>query len=362
MNIKPNIFIGSSVEGLKIAQAIQENLEYDANVSIWTQGIFKLSSNVLTDLLNSLGSFDFAIFVFNADDIVIIKGDKYSAARDNVIFELGLFMGKLGKDRVFYLIPSDIENLRLPSDLIGVTPGTYNNDRRDANLVAAVGTFCNQVRQAITSFKHEKLEEFKNESYEARRLIIEKPRAWEFILFAELLDKKFSTLQENYNDFQNELIFIKTKGYSGIEFFKWFGENLIDMEKLINLMNNLFHKPMEDAFGPHGQPGDPVKIKRLAEIFYSFSNELLKWEMRLAEIDPPKELHSIKQNMQGWAKDLFEQINEVPSEMRRILSEILSNAENIRKIKFRLEIPNSMSEAVSTFKVYFEQTGIWPES
>ena len=158
--IKPNIFIGSSTESLEIAYAIQQSLEYDANPTVWTQGIFKLSSNNLIDLINSLSSFHYAIFVFNPEDVAIIRNTQYATTRDNVIFELGLFMGRLGKDQVFFLVPRDADNFHLPTDLLGITPGTYNNNRSD-NLLAALGPFINQVRSAIKLFQYENIENLK---------------------------------------------------------------------------------------------------------------------------------------------------------------------------------------------------------
>src|SRR5690606_6771583 len=98
----------SSTERLDIAYLIQENLEFDAQTTVWTQGIFKLSSNALDSLIESLEKFDFAIFVFHPDDITQIRNASVETVRDNLIFELGLFIGRLGKKNVFFLIPRTI--------------------------------------------------------------------------------------------------------------------------------------------------------------------------------------------------------------------------------------------------------------
>lgn len=147
--MKPRIFIGSSTEQLDIAYSVQENLDFDAQTTVWTQGIFKLSINTLDSLIESLSNFEFAIFIFHPDDITQIRSEKVLTVRDNLIFELGLFIGKLGKENVFFLIPRTIEKLHLPTDLLGITPGTYDNTREDNNIQASLGSFCNQIRKEI---------------------------------------------------------------------------------------------------------------------------------------------------------------------------------------------------------------------
>lgn len=144
--IKPSVFVGSSAESLKIAEAIQKNLEYSYHVTVWNQGIFKPSSSSLTDLIEALDKFDFAIFAFNPDDITKLKNKKYSSVRDNVIFEMGLFIGKIGKERTFYIKPRNVE-LLLPSDLIGFNPATY--DSSHPNILAALGSPCSEIEDVI---------------------------------------------------------------------------------------------------------------------------------------------------------------------------------------------------------------------
>jgi hypothetical protein len=144
-----SLFIGSSVESLRVAYAIQENLQYNAEVTVWTQGLFDLSEVTVESLMNAASSFDFAAFVFSPDDVIRIRESNYRGVRDNVIFELGLFMGKLGRRRAFIISPAGVQDFHLPTDLLGVTRGTYDAGRTDGNLIAALGPACNRIREAI---------------------------------------------------------------------------------------------------------------------------------------------------------------------------------------------------------------------
>ncbi|MBM6759711.1 TIR domain-containing protein [Bacteroides mediterraneensis] len=145
---KPKLFIGSSVEGLIIARAIKAELEYDMDVTVWNQGVFKLSHTPLEDLSSVLEETDFASFIFLPEDKLEIKGEETTAIRDNVVFELGLFYGKLGRNRVSFVMPRGYD-FHLPTDLTGLNAGTF--EYPCSNLQASVGTYCEQIRQQIKS-------------------------------------------------------------------------------------------------------------------------------------------------------------------------------------------------------------------
>lgn len=145
-NNKPNIFIGSSVEAINIAEAIQENLQYTCNVEVWSQGTFKPSSTTLDDLINTLERFDYGLFIFAPDDLTKLRDKTYNVVRDNVIFEMGLFIGGLGKERTFYVKPNN-EEVHLPTDLLGFTPLQY--DSSHPNLIASVGPVSTAIKRRI---------------------------------------------------------------------------------------------------------------------------------------------------------------------------------------------------------------------
>lgn len=151
MSNKPALFIGSSTESLEVAYALQENLEHIAEVTVWSQGIFELSKYALDSLLDVIDSSDFGAFVFAPDDIAVVRGVETAAVRDNVIFELGLFSGRLGRDRNFIIAPrGSEESLRLPTDLLGITPGLYDASRQDGNLRAALGPSTTKISRVIS--------------------------------------------------------------------------------------------------------------------------------------------------------------------------------------------------------------------
>ena len=148
MNKKPRIFIGSSVEGLSVAYAIQQNLTHDAEATVWDQGVFELSKTSIESLTDVLDKVDFGVFVFSPDDITHMRGQNTPSVRDNVMFEFGLFVGKLTRQRVFFVIPEG-EEVKMPTDMLGITPGKYDPNRQDKSYQAATGAACNQIRIQI---------------------------------------------------------------------------------------------------------------------------------------------------------------------------------------------------------------------
>jgi hypothetical protein len=151
--VNPRLFIASSVERLDLAYATQEELEHNAECTVWNQGAFQLSQSTMANLLDTVSESDFGLFIFAPDDVTHLRGQDKHTVRDNVIFELGLFVGRLGAERSFLIAPAGA-NLHLPTDLLGITPASYTPDRQDGNLRAALGPACNRVRRAIARLGH----------------------------------------------------------------------------------------------------------------------------------------------------------------------------------------------------------------
>ena len=145
---KPSIFVGSSKEGLEIGRAIGVQLDDDAEVTVWSEGAFAPGLGTIESLMSALDRFRFAALVLTPDDLLKTRGVQSFSPRDNVMFELGLFMGRLGRSRTF-IVCSNSDNFKIPSDLAGFTILRFNANRSDGNLLAALGPACFFIRQAL---------------------------------------------------------------------------------------------------------------------------------------------------------------------------------------------------------------------
>lgn len=250
--MKPKIFIGSSVEGLNIAYSIQQNLMHDAEITVWDQGVFELSKTTIESLIEKLNDSDFGIFVFSDDDMTIIRDTQKSTVRDNVLFEFGLFIGKLSRERVYFIIPSETD-LHLPTDILGITPGKYESNRSDGSMQAATGPVANQIRQMIKKMgKRIEREETANSPANIEKSIYNEDLLWIDDLISKKYEDAKDKLKKVYKNEKIEKNRIEQEIWMGYCDFKL---NEIEGEKnLIKILNKNLNNI--DA------------IERIARIFY----------------------------------------------------------------------------------------------
>lgn len=120
-----NIFIGSSTEAhekgllLEIANIVEDckinPIRWNQSPSVFETG--KCTLENLEEMISKEG-IDGSIFIYTSDDKNWYRGTEVGKPRDNVIFEHGLFSGKLGRTKSIIVKCGSVE---LPTDLSGVT-------------------------------------------------------------------------------------------------------------------------------------------------------------------------------------------------------------------------------------------------
>lgn len=147
MRKKPAVFVGCSTEGQRFGKTVQVLLEVSCEATFWNQGVFGLGLGTLESLALKLNDFDFAILILTPDDLVTKRGGTFPSARDNVLFELGLFIGALGRERTF-IVHERATRLELPSDLAGVTTASFET-HSSGNLESSLGPVVARIEAAI---------------------------------------------------------------------------------------------------------------------------------------------------------------------------------------------------------------------
>jgi predicted nucleotide-binding protein len=109
--------------------------------------VFFAGGYPLEALEKQVNQSDFAIAVAEPDDVVESRGTRQRTMRDNVLFELGLFMGKLTRYRTILVHPR-VSDLKLPSDLQGLTLVSYRVGA-PADLPTRIAPACDEIRSVI---------------------------------------------------------------------------------------------------------------------------------------------------------------------------------------------------------------------
>ena len=143
------VFVASSSEQIKVAKAVAKALESpQLEVKVWDEETFNFSAVYIESLEKELERADFAIVILTGDDPGNVRKKDVNLPRDNVIFELGLFMGRLGRERCFFFVARD-SRTRIASDLSGVKFVDFDLNKKSpgsSDLVSQAARVIQQMR------------------------------------------------------------------------------------------------------------------------------------------------------------------------------------------------------------------------
>ncbi|WP_050385830.1 TIR domain-containing protein [Bradyrhizobium pachyrhizi] len=146
-NETPKVFIISSSESLRIAHAVRDGLGSEVYVKVWDHGVFFAGGYPLEELEREVAESDFAIAIAEPDDITVSRSKAALTVRDNVLFELGMFMGQLSRHRSILIHPK-VKDLKLPSDLQGLTLISYESGDADS-LATRIQPVCETLLELM---------------------------------------------------------------------------------------------------------------------------------------------------------------------------------------------------------------------
>lgn len=150
--MNPSLFIASSSEEIDVARQFANALSEVAEPTLWTDAPeFRPTCSTLDGLFASAEHYDFGLFIFTPDDAITSRGENSFSARDNVILEFGLFLGRLGRERAFAVVADgeDPDNkVKGIADLFGITLPRFFT-KPPSKLRSSIAAAAKQLRLQI---------------------------------------------------------------------------------------------------------------------------------------------------------------------------------------------------------------------
>jgi CRP/FNR family transcriptional regulator, cyclic AMP receptor protein len=119
-NERVRFFLMASAPAHPVAHELKRILSGEGlHVDVWEEGAFRGGSYSIENLERKLDESDIAVAIA-----------EHGGGHDSIVFELGFFMGRLGRNRTFLIEPGN-EQIELPHELAGINTITY----RDGNIL-----------------------------------------------------------------------------------------------------------------------------------------------------------------------------------------------------------------------------------
>lgn len=123
---KPRIFLASSSEAGDLLTELFVLISKGdwCLVRPWNFSTFEAGKSFFDSLYDNTRDIDFAVILYTGDDQTSSRGVTQAAPRDNVIFELGFFLARLGPEAVIVVSPINVP--KIPSDYSGYAVLSYD--------------------------------------------------------------------------------------------------------------------------------------------------------------------------------------------------------------------------------------------
>ena len=113
---------------------------------------------------------------------------------------------------------------------------------------------------------------------EKHELLVQRPPFWEYLLFAGALKKGKDDFELKWRDFQVGYAARTSRYLDDHEAINYLGNAWNDVQSILDgMMPVLAEEAQEQAFGPPGQPGNPIFIEHSAKRIVGVYEELLNW-------------------------------------------------------------------------------------
>lgn len=217
-----------------------------------------------------------------------------------------------------FLIKKTVEHQKIAEVLFGYAERTDDNSKpwSVVDLQNMLRKGLNYEKHLEQQFKLESLPAYRNESWQIKQMVLEKPDYWHFLLTEELLRNRIRRLRSTISDLENGALIRKHQNLSGREFRVWVRSKFQELEAAINLISRCINHELPDAWQVASvEPCDPMPILQAVDRLNAACNALTEWEADIFAVHPPDDLEPLRVALLGSTKETLDEIEKLPDHL-----------------------------------------------
>lgn len=156
---------------------------------------------------------------------------------------------------------------------------------------------------------------FVAESETVRSIVQDRPRFWEFLLTAELMDRAVKRGRQRMTDLEGGVLYRPSESVRDEDIRDRAGKFCSDLGNAIAPFK-LLVTSLQTAMGPPGVAGDPAAIREACARVSTMVDHLIDWETQLRYIRVSTKYEPLFASLRGSTVDVLDQLALLPTGIR----------------------------------------------
>jgi hypothetical protein len=180
---------------------------------------------------------------------------------------------------------------------------------------------------------------FAGESENAKTLVHQHQRFWEYLLTKELLNSRLSAVRQQYGSF-DQAASQRTRGtFPGAEYLNWLQSEFQELTSTLQQIRLAVGTELPTAWGKSGEPGDAVQILKVVDEISNCCLSLLRWELEVSAAAPPMGSSLLRDSLRGVGTEILTELERLPDELGRAVDGTQQGGSKVVNINLNLARP-----------------------
>jgi hypothetical protein len=182
---------------------------------------------------------------------------------------------------------------------------------------------------------------------QALRILMEKSKGWEYLLFAQILGDEIAALKQKRLDVELKISFGDTYKLDDVHrLMSWISEKFSAMSNIVTQVGRTMNEGLIKAVGEHGQPGDVERIYHLAKRIANGYEQLLDWTLQFYRVSADDDFKRIVELASSLSRNALKEIEDFSRSLYGTLQEHIEKSptyapDTVVNITLKLTVPST---------------------